>query len=181
MTNARCLLLALAVLPAFFGVRASVAAEAPAANIKSYTFKDIRIAVSNSDVCEANLEDLKQLVEPFSMQFTKTSGEGEHAAEHLSGPITDHTHTVIKQKISGTSIRRVGMGSFKIGETGYDYVMEVAADTANADHHYLYPVILSSSDADCYYTALLDPSDETVAAFKAHVASGAAAEETDLH
>jgi len=184
MLNARkiaCSLLSFSVL---FVVTTAHAEDAvSSASAKTYLLKDLRQTVSNSDKCSQHLSELQQLVtKPFVLNFAKDeSVDGKHLVKDGSGQLDEHTHTTIKNSVDGNRVHRVGMGSFSVKGSKFDYVLEVSANLDNKEHHYLYPVIIAANDANCYYSAVVDPSDETVAAFKKSVESGAVSKGVDLH
>lgn len=156
----------------------SVSANSP---IKTYTLHDLRRVVTNSPQCKPYYNDLKELAKkPISLQLAKTDEKGKHAAKDLSGRMSHHTHTTIKQNAKSNVINRIGMGSFKYKNENIDYVITISGNLDHEDHQYLYPVIFASHDAHCYYTALVKPSQETVESFKQHIRSGKAARGADL-
>jgi hypothetical protein len=152
------------------------------APLKSYTLTDLKQVVSNSPKCDALRGQLEQFTKhPVSLQFTKQGKEGEHSAQDASGQVTNHTHTTVKQTVNGNLVHTVGMGTFELNKEKIDYVLEVSANLDNPDHRYLYPIILASDSARCYFTALVKPSEETIAAFKQSIRSGAVKKGTNLH
>ncbi len=157
------------------------AEDAP--SIKTYTLKDLRPVVSNSGRCDAIHQELKALTQtPLSLQFSKhPEKEGHYLVSDMTGRLKEHTHTRAKQKAEGNRFHRTSTGSFEVNGQKVDYVADISADLDNPGHQYLYPVILAGDNARCYYTALIQPSEETVAAFKESVRSGAAAQGADLH
>jgi hypothetical protein len=156
---------------------------APAApGLKIYTLADLRRSVTNSEQCKPFYNDLKQLTKkPIKLQFSQNpDNENDVTANDLSGQIKNYTHTMVKQTVSGGAVNRVGMGTFEFKKQKIDYVIEVSGNIDHSNHHYLYPIILASHNAHCYYTALLKPDDETAEAFKQSIRSGAVAKKTDL-
>lgn len=152
-----------------------------ASSTKTYTLTKLRQVVSNHDECSAFYKDLKQLTKnPVSLQFAPSS-KSRIAAKDSSGQVANHSHSIVKQKVEGGTVHRVVTGEFKLNKQKVDYVAEISANLNNADHQYLYPIILASHNAQCYYTALIKPSDDTVAAFKKSIQSGHAAKGTDIH
>ncbi len=150
--------------------------------IKTYTLVDLKPVITNSAKCDACLQDLQPLTKaPFSLQFTKHEEEGKHSVAHLSGLVGDHTHTTVMQTVSGNIVHRIGVGTFAINGKKVDYMAMFSADLDNPSHSYLYPITLAFENGHCSYTALLKPSEETVAAFKKNVRSGAVAQGLDLH
>lgn len=164
----------------------STAGEASAVHpTKTYWLTDVKPILSNHSECRVFYKDLKQLAkQPINLEFanTKTNGvKRDYAVKEGNSLIQNHTHTTIKQTTSGNAIHRVGLGSFDYRNQTIEYVIDVSANLDNDKHAYLYPAILASHNAHCYYSTLVKPSDDTVAAFKHHVRSGSAARGTDLH
>ncbi len=160
-----------------------LAAQADASKpVKTYTLIDLKPVITNSAKCDACLQDLQPLTKaPFSLQFTKQEEEGKHSVTHLSGLIGDHTHTTVMQTVAGNIVHRIGIGTFVINGKKVDYMAMFSADLDNPSHNYLYPITLAFENGHCSYTALLKPSEETVAAFKKNISSGAVSQGLDLH
>lgn len=157
------------------------AAENNSQPVKTYILTDLRKMIGNGPQCDAFNKDLEGLTKnSFVMQFTKQE-EGKHSVNDLSGQISNHTHTTVKQSVKNNFVQRVGIGTFELNSKKIDYVLSVSADLDNEKHEYLYPMILSTADARCSCSALLKPDAATVEAFKKSIQSGAVAKGTDLH
>lgn len=155
---------------------------AAACSAKTYQLKDLRQVVSNSTECKSLLSGLRQWAKkPVSLQFYPASRRHHHTVKNVSGAGKNHSHKTAEQTIKGGKIHRTGLGSFELNGKKYDYVLEIAGNIDNPRHKYLYPIILFADDAQCYYTALLEPDAKTAQAFRESIASGAAAKGTDLH
>ncbi len=148
---------------------------------KSYTLVDLQSVVSNSEHCAPFYEALKQLSEkPVVLEFKKNGHKRTLEVHDHSGQLSHHRHTTLKQKGQGKQLNRMGTGTFEFNHEKMDYLISISANVDNPNYQYLYPIILTSHQGQCYYTALVKPSEETVAAFKRKVASGAAAKGADL-
>ena len=170
------LFVALAILSTQAGAEVATASTA-----KVYTLSHIESVVSNSEKCDPFHKDLVRLTQnPIALKFSKDAAKPEHTSEDLSGQIKHHSHTTIQQHETGHKVTRVGMGSFEYNHEMVDYVMSISANSDNPKYKYIYPVILSSDNGQCYYTGLVEASTETAAAFKKNIESGDVHKQVDL-
>ncbi|OGT50830.1 MAG: hypothetical protein A3E84_04910 [Gammaproteobacteria bacterium RIFCSPHIGHO2_12_FULL_42_13] len=147
---------------------------------KTYRFSNVKHFVSNRSSCNSFYSELKKLsTKSIALQFTPTSGANFHVKE-MSGSLVNFTYQIVAQDKKDNMISRIGMGSFEINHAKVDYMIEIAGDVKQKNFKYFYPVVLSSSDAHCYYSALLKPGNETVVAFKKHIQSSSVAKQTNL-
>jgi hypothetical protein len=124
---------------------------------------------------------LQQLAKkPLSLQFASQSEPANFAATDTTGTLKNHSYTIVKQDVKDNVVNRVGMGSFEIDNSKVNYIIEISADAGQKNYKYLYPVIFSSKNGHCYYTALVQPDANTVAAFKKNIEAGVVAKSTDL-
>ena len=148
---------------------------------KTYTLTQLHQVVSNHKECSAFYKELKQLTKnPVTLQFTPAS-KSQIAAQDSSGQINNHSHSIMNQEVNGGIVNRTISGNFTMKDQQIDYAAAISAHPNNPDHKYIYPILLASHNAQCYYTALVNPSDETVAAFKKSIQAGHAAKGTDIH
>lgn len=147
---------------------------------KSYTLSHLESAVSNGPACQPFYQALKQLEKnPIELAFKKND-KGELTVEDLSGQTSHHQHKMLKQVTKGSQLHRMAMGTFTFNQEEMDYLISVSGNAENSSHQYLYPIILESHTGQCYYTALVKPSEKTVSEFKKHLQSGEAAKNRDL-
>ncbi len=166
----------------FFGYTYAQAATTNAGTTKTYTLTKLRKAVANHEECSGFAQTLAQLQrKPLTMQFSAHSGKAKINAEDTSGQVANHTHSILKQSAAKGMIHRVVTGEFEFNGQSVEYVTDIVANLNNPNHEYLYPTILTSHDGQCAYTALIKPSDETVAAFKKNLTTGHAAKGTDIY
>jgi hypothetical protein len=100
--------------------------------------------------------------------------------QEATGKVARHSYVIAKQNLVGHTVHRTGLGFFEMNKQQINYVVEVSADTKQADFKYLYPMILSGDNGHCFYTVLLKPTPETVASFKKNLEKGLVAKQTDL-
>ncbi|NCX94367.1 MAG: hypothetical protein EBX40_06805 [Gammaproteobacteria bacterium] len=165
-----------------FSLSAIAFADAITAPVKHYQLKDLQLVVSNSDACAPLLDALKAATQnSIALQFSPHPvNSGHFLVQDQNQQLTGHEYSVVKQeKLDGT-LHRLGTGMLTLRQYTLKYDIDIAADPAQANFQYLYPIIISGENAHCYYTALLQPSTETSAAFKHHVQSGHADQKVDL-
>ena len=147
---------------------------------KTYTLLNVQTVVSNDPSCQATYQQLETLAkQPLQFQFTRQS-DNRFMVSELNSTAQDHSYKMVDESINGTVVTRVGMGTFTLQNQPIQYVLSIAADTAQANFKPLYPVILSSHQAHCYFTALLKPDAATQKAFKQKLQAGAVANSKDL-
>jgi hypothetical protein len=152
-----------------------------AAPTKTYTLTNLQRVVSNHPNCTPLYHALQQLAKkPLSLQFASQSEPANFAATDTTGTLKNHSYTIVKQDVKDNVVNRVGMGSFEIDNSKVNYIIEISADAGQKNYKYLYPVIFSSKNGHCYYTALVQPDANTVAAFKKNIEAGVVAKSTDL-
>ena len=156
--------------------------QMPTDTTKTYSVSDLRLVVSNSTKCDSFYKNLQSLtVKPLKLQFTRDAADSNKCStKDLSGQLSNHTHTTVKQSVEDDVARRVGVGTFELGKDKVDYVIDIASDPKNDHHLHLYPAILSGDSGRCYCTALVKPSRETVDAFKKHIQTGRFEKGADL-
>lgn len=153
-----------------------------AAPAKTYELVDLKQVVSNSDKCAVIHHSLEELAKkPFSLQFSPSADSKQHIVKHVDSEVKNHSNMGAKQVANGNKFQRTSFGSLKLKNEKIDYVMEISANLDNHNHQYLYPIILSGDEAQCYYTALVKPDTQTVESFKKSIVAGAATKEVDLH
>jgi hypothetical protein len=147
---------------------------------KTYQLSDLRRVVSNHENCKPLYHDLQNLAaHPVVLHFSNDSQTNFTVLDE-QGKQAHHTYKILKQDVKNNMVNRIGMGSFELDGKKVEYVIDIAADLNKKDFKYAYPMILSSENAHCYYTALLTPSKETAKAFQQHIQSGAAQKGSDL-
>jgi len=148
---------------------------------RQYTLSNIQSVVSNSEKCAGFHEALQQLSKnSIELAFKKGSHKNDLKAKDASGQLLDLKHTTIKQTEEEGVFHRIGIGSFEFQGEKIDYLVSIAANPSNPDHKYLYPIILESHHAQCYYTALVKPSEETTSKFKDNIGAGHASKGADM-
>jgi hypothetical protein len=148
---------------------------------KTYTLVNLQKVVSNSDQCDALYSELEQFVKtPVDLQFANKAATKDLDVKELTGKVVNHNYSIAKQSVLGHTVHRTGLGFFEVDNQKINYIVEISADTEQADFKYLYPIILSGDNGHCYYTALLKPSDATIAAFKKNLDKGLVSKKTDL-
>lgn len=161
---------------------ATLSWAATPATTKSYTLTDLQRVVSNSENCKPLYKALKKATQhPLVFQFAAQPNHENIAVTDPSNQITSHNYSILKQDIRGTVVHRIGTGTFMLNQQLVDYVIDVSADTSDSHFHYIYPIILLSDNAHCYYTGLIHPDATTVSTFKQNIAAGAVAQKTDLY
>lgn len=171
-----------AIIPIGLAVCSSMALAASSQSFKTYQVTDLKLVVNNSSSCATTYTSLKKwMSQPVSFQFSKDNTQADsYNVTDTSQQPQNHHYTIVSQKANGSVVDRVGMGSFNLNNQPIEYVVSIAADTSQTNFKYIYPVIIASNNAHCYFTALIHPDAATVASFKKHVNSGAAAAKTDL-
>ena len=129
---------------------------------------------------------LKATTGPLTLQFSPNPTEPHFLVSDSNSSFENHHFYILKQKIQGTYIQRIGMGYFDLNKlSGFDqkqinYVIQISVDTQKNNFKYSYPLILSSDHGQCAYTAVLVPDTNTISKFKGHIQSGDVAAKTDL-
>lgn len=166
----------------------AVSAVASPGPVKTYQILRVKQVVSNSEQCGKLYDALSSMTDkPLSLQFSTHPTKSNYLAVNDGGAeLMSHEFTVVDQKVSadGSQIHRVGMGSFTLtqGQTTYpvDYVINIDADTKQANFDYRYPMLLSGVGGHCEYVAVIQPDKETVESFKQHIKTGHVAKKMDL-
>jgi hypothetical protein len=148
---------------------------------KTYTLVNLQEAVYNSSKCQALYAELETFTKtPIELQFSTKRIGADLEVQESTGKVVRHSYGIARQSSLEHTVHRTGLGLFEVNKEQIHYVIEVSADTQQADFKYLYPIILSGDNGHCYYTALVKPSAETVAAFKKNMVRGLVTKKTDL-
>lgn len=126
--------LCLVVLVLSVSVGHAVAADRASKTSKPYRLINLNKVVSNSDACKADYYDVKD----FTKQDVQLNLANSGASRRVTGTL-EYNH----QKL--------------------DYVVAVPASAESDKIPLLYPAILSTQNARCYYTALAKPSEAVAA------------------
>ncbi len=148
---------------------------------KTYKLTDLKRVVANHENCKPIYTALQKLADDtITLHFTKGAEQSSFTIGDGNGKTTNHTYKILKQEIKNNTVNRVGAGSFEIANKKIEYIIEIAADLNKKDFKYAYPMILSGENAHCFYTALLNPSADTVKSFQKNIQSGLAEKGSDL-
>ena len=148
---------------------------------RNYKLSELDLVVSNSPECSAVYNSLKVLKKPFSLSFTRdVQTTGQYDVTDNKNQLQGHDYSIAQQNTSGQAVSRVILGHFMLKDHRIDYVLDIAGDASQANFKYRYPIILSSNSAHCFFTAMVKPDAATQAAFKATIASGDVAAQTDM-
>ena len=154
------------------------ATEAP---LKTYQLKNLQRAVSNHENCAPLYKSLQQLASrPIELEFSSRSEQNNFDVKDMSNRIANHSYQIVKQEINGNMVNRVGMGTFELNHHRLEYMLAISADLDRKNYKYTYPIVISGENAHCFYTAMLQPSNETIAAFKKSIQAGAVNKSVDL-
>ena len=148
---------------------------------KTYQLLNVQTVVANDSTCPTVLKNLQALSQkPLSFEFSSSSSHGIFKLLDHSQQVQNHSYQIVQQEVYGTMVTRVGVGHFMLGTAPINYVISISGDTANPKFQYRYPLILSSNEGHCYFTALLQPDAPTAAKFQSSINSGAVQAQTDL-
>lgn len=158
-------------LLAGFGI--TYAADTPVSSAtKTYFLTQLQSVTSNSPRCESLYRDLQQLTKKsVNLEFTQVDKKN-FVVKDLAGKLVDHNYSIVKQKVKGHLVNRIGMGSFTINNKQINYVIEIAGNTDQKNYDYLYPMILSSDNGRCTYTGVVKPNPETITLLKKNIIDG---------
>ncbi len=149
-------------------------------DLKEYTLSNVALVVSNGEKCNAVLQSLDALAkEPIKLEFSNKEGESQITVKDSAETLKNHTHSITKQKVADT-VYRVGNGEFDLNNEKVDYVVVTSADVKNEKYNHAYPVIISSDQARCHFTALLKPSADTATSFIKSIHSEDTEKKSDL-
>lgn len=154
---------------------------------KNYDLKNLSSVTGDPAECAslyASLQDLAKT--PLSLQFfestdmptseTKANFEVQDSQDQLM----NHHYSIVSQTIEGSYVHRVGSGSFMLQGNEFHYVVDISADTANAQFKYSYPVLISADKGECGFVGVIEPDTDTVSSFKSNLTTGVVAKKKDL-
>lgn len=150
--------------------------EAPT---KTYRLMNLQRVTSNHPNCHTIYQSLQKLT-TRSVNFSFASQGDALDVNDKQSVLKNHTYRIVSQTADNQMVNRVGLGSFDLADNHIEYVITTSADLNKAGYKYLYPMILFSENAHCYYMALLKPNKKTIEDFKKHIQSGSVNNKTDL-
>jgi hypothetical protein len=159
----------------------AVAPPSTSSFTRNYNLLNVQNVVSNSMQC-ANINGSLQALakHPIQLQFMNEAKAAHLQVSDLAGALAKHHFIIVEQNVTDHSVNRTGIGRFMLNKQSIDYVIKASGDINQANFKYLYPVIFSGDNGHCFYTAILQPSAETIASFKKNIAQGLVANKTDL-
>ena len=137
---------------------------------KNYNIDSLKMVVSNGAQCKTLLGELdKTFKKPVTFQSAERTGHSSFNITEKNNRLVNLTYNIAQESVTGSSLKRIGLGSFNISKDKFDYVVHVTADAGKKDFRYQYPVIISNDGGECVYTGIVKPSKDTVEAFKKNI------------
>jgi hypothetical protein len=155
-------------------------AHAADTSARTYQLKQLKQVSAANENCKTIYRHLEQLSKkPIALQFNGKDNS-EFDVKHQDAQLINHSYKILKQTESGSTINRVGAGSFELNNDKMEYVLQIIADTNQQKFKYAYPIIISNDASHCMYTAVLEPDQHTIASFKKNIQNGNTKNGADL-